>query len=248
MLSTGFDTSSVLSFVDLPSIMITFGGTVSCLFIAFPASKVKLGLRAFGKIFLSPRMDPAEAIASIIRLANIARKEGVLSLEEAVQGTNNQFLVKGIMLTVDGADPDLVKNILETEMSYIEGRHADAQNVWAFISAAGPAWGMVGTLIGFVMMLGNIGDPELLGNAMALAVTATFYGVLIAHFIANPVINKLKAISAEEIYVKEILVEGILSVQSGENPRITEEKLKSYLAPALRGMIGRAEDKWAGVE
>ena len=238
VLSADYDVVVLSSIIDPPSILVTFGGTISCSFLAFPLHKIWIGLRAFIKTLIPPEADPLEAILKIIRLANLARREGILALEEAVIEMEDDFLKQGVMLVVDGTDPELVKNILETEISYIEERHQDAQAYWEFIAAAGPAWGMIGTLIGLIMMLNNMENLSMLGPSMALAIITTFYGALIANFIANPIISKLKVFSAEELYVKELTAEGVLSIQNGENPRIIEEKLKAFLSPSLREVYG----------
>jgi len=234
VLSADYDIVVLSSIIDRPSLLVTFGGTISCSFLAFPLHKIWIGLKAFTKTLIPPQADPLEAIARIIRLANLARREGLLSLEDAVLGMEDDFLKQGVLLVVDGTDPELVKNILETEISYIEERHQDAQAYWEFIASAGPAWGMIGTLIGLIMMLNNMDNLSMLGPSMALAIVTTFYGSLIANFIANPIISKLRVFSTEEIYVKELTAEGVLSIQNGENPRIIEEKLKAFLSPSLR--------------
>ncbi|MDR1689585.1 MAG: motility protein A [Clostridiales bacterium] len=236
-------------FIDIPSVMITIGGTIAGVILAHPFDKLASGLKAIKKIFVVTKSDPAREIANIITLANMARKEGILSLEEAVSDMEDEFLKKGIMLIVDGTDPELVRNILETEMSYIEGRHSDARGVWELISAQGPAWGMIGTLIGLVLMLMDLSDLAMLGPSMAIAIITTLYGSIIANFIANPVINKLKIYNGEEMHIKEVLVEGILSIQAGENPRIIEEKLRAFLSPTLRrGMDNEKNEPKGGDE
>ena len=237
IISADYDMVILSSIIHGPSIMVTFGGTVACTFLAFPLRKIWIGVKAFGKTLIPPKVNPIDMIARIIRLANLARREGILALEEAVEDMDDTFLKQGIMLVVDGTDPDLVRNILETEITYIEERHRDAQSFWGFIAQAGPAWGMIGTLIGLIMMFQYMDNIEMIGPSFALAIITTFYGSLIANFIANPIISKLRVFSIEELHAKEVLVEGILSIQNGENPRIIEEKLKAFLSPSLRGEI-----------
>jgi len=141
------------------------------------------------------------------------------------------------MLIVDGTDPELVRSILETEMNYIEERHIKIAGAWEFIKEMAPAWGMLGTMIGLVLMLLDLSDPDMIGPNMAVALLTTLYGGLVANYVAGPVAVKLKFFNAEEMLLKEILVEGMLSIQAGENPRIIEEKLKSFLSPAIRETI-----------
>ena len=226
----------VAAFIDIPSVIIVIGGTIGGVMLAFPLSAVLNGFKAVSKIFKAPGGDPQTAITDIVELANLARREGILALEEKASNMEDPFLKKGIMLIVDGTDPELVRSILETEMTYIETRHGNSANVWSFIGAAGPAWGMIGTLIGLVLMLLDLDDPDAIGPAMAVALLTTMYGSVIANYLAAPIENKLKFFNAEEIILKEILVEGMLSIQAGENPRIIEEKLKSFLSPALRNV------------
>ena len=227
------------AFIDWPSIMIVFGGTFGIVFLAYPLGGVINGFKAFVKIFSVPSMDPSVAIAEIVELANLARREGILALEERALNMEDVFLKKGIMLIVDGTDPELVRGILETELSYIETRHSTGASMWGYMGGAAPSWGMIGTFIGLVFMLLNLDDPEALGPGMATALLTSLYGAVVANYICIPVETKLKAINGEEIVLKEILVEGMLSIQAGENPRIIEEKLKSFLAPALRENVSQ---------
>jgi chemotaxis protein MotA len=173
-------------------------------------------------------------INKIIELSNVARKEGLLSLEEAAAGLDDEFMKKGIMLIVDGTDPELVRGILETELVSIEGRHKQKSGFWDTLGAMGPAWGMIGTLVGLVCMLQNMSDASAIGPKMGVALITTFYGSLLANWICTPCSNKLQANNAIEIQAKEIMIEGLLSIQAGENPRVIEEKLKSFLSPKDR--------------
>ncbi len=225
----------IVKFVDFPSIMIVIGGTIASTLISNSLESVITSLKAISKIFQPPKVDPTEAIDKIISLANLARKEGILALEEAAKGMDDNFLQKGIMLIVDGTDPELVRSILETELAYIEGRHGKVRGVWEYIGSVSPAYGMIGTLIGLVIMLQKMSDPSTIGPAMAVAIITTFYGSVVSNYIANPVANKLKTFSGDEMLMKEVLIEGMLSIQAGENPRIIEEKLKAFLSPSLRG-------------
>lgn len=241
LLNANMDVSQVLRFLDAPSVMITIGGAIAATIIGHPLPKLITALKAIKNILKPAKVDPLHAIGNIIELANLARKEGILALEDASGSMNDNFLQKGVMLVVDGTDPELVRNILETEMAYIEGRHRDNQGVWEFMASQGPAWGMIGTLIGLIMMLQQMDDPSSIGPSMAVALITTLYGSLFANFIATPIANKMKIYSSDEILMKEVLIEGILSIQAGENPRIIEEKLKVFLAPALRNSGGEGE-------
>ena len=221
-------------YIDPPSALITFGGAFSATLASVSMPDFVAGLKSFTLIFKSPALDTAEMIRKIIELSNVARKDGLLSLEEAAADMDEPFLKKGILLIVDGTDPDLVRAIMETEMNSLEERHKKCSGFWDTLGAMGPAWGMIGTLVGLVNMLKNMDDVANLGPAMAVALITTLYGSLLANWICTPVSNKLKADNGEEVVLKEVMIEGLLSIQAGENPRVIEEKLKSFLAPKDR--------------
>jgi len=234
LINGSWEFAAVGAFADPASVMIVIGGTFASVFIGQPLPRVLKALAAAKFAFMPPSYDHADAITRIITLSNLARREGVLALEESAQNMEDPFLQKGIMLIVDGADPELVRSVLETEMAFVENRHNDIKAVWEHIASVGPAWGMVGTMVALVLMMGNLQDIELLAQNMALAMITTFYGALLANFLAGPIARKLGVYNAEEMLLKEVLIEGMLSIQNGENPRIIEEKLKAFLAPALR--------------
>lgn len=235
-------------YVDIPSIVCTFGGTIAMTFMAFPIRKLKEGFASLKYVFVYKETDAEYVIKSIIDLANIARKEGLLALEEAAQQLKDDFLQKGVLLIVDGTDPELVRNILETELSFIEERHKSNQGVFEFMAAIGPGFGMLGTLIGLINMLANLSDPSTVGPNMAVAIVTTLYGSIIANVFCNPVVNKLKIRSSQESLMKEVMLEGMLSIQAGENPRIIEEKLKAFMSPKLRNMLESSKKPKEGEE
>ncbi len=222
------------NFIDLPSVIITIGGSVTCLISSNSISGFINGLKSFKLALKVPKMDQAETIKKIIDLSNTARKEGLLALEEAAGDLEDPFMKKGVLLIVDGTDPDLLRAILETELMCIEERHKKVIGFWGTMAAMGPAWGMIGTLIGLVNMLKNLDDFNSIGPNMAVALLTTLYGSLLANWLATPVSNKLIMNNAQEIMMKEVMIEGLLSIQAGENPRVIEEKLKSFMAPAQR--------------
>ncbi|MCR5256411.1 MAG: motility protein A [Acetatifactor sp.] len=221
-------------YIDPPSAIITFGGAIAATLASFSLNDFIAGLKAMTLIFKAPAMNVAEVISKIIELSNVARKEGLLSLEENAADLDEPFLKKGILLIVDGTDPDLVRAIMETELVSIEGRHKNLIGVWETLGAMGPSWGMIGTLVGLVDMLYHMDDAAAIGPAMAVALITTLYGSLLANWLCAPVSNKLKADNAVEMMVKEVMIEGLLSIQAGENPRVIEEKLKSFIAPKDR--------------
>lgn len=232
---TGDDgVAGIKYFWDFKSVLITFGGAFFSTMAAYSMKDYIAGLKSFVLIFKSPTQNIPEMISKIIDLSNVARKEGLLSLEEVASELDDDFLKKGILLIVDGTDPELVRAILETELISTEERHKKKINFWQDLGSMGPAWGMIGTLIGLILMLQNMSDASAIGPAMSIALITTLYGSVLANWICSPVANKLKAFNGEEIMLKEIMIEGLLSIQAGENPRVIEEKLKSFLAPAER--------------
>lgn len=225
---------SIGGFLDPASAAITVGGAFCCVLASMQLNDFIGGFKSIGLIFKTPTLNTAEMIQKIIDLSNVARKEGLLSLEEAAGDLDDEFLKKGILLIVDGTDPELVRAIMETELVSLESRHKEKITFWESVAAMGPAWGMIGTLVGLVNMLNNMDDPGSIGPSMATALITTLYGSLMANWICTPVANKLKANNSGEVTLKEIMIEGLLSIQAGENPRVIEEKLKSFLAPKDR--------------
>ena len=222
----------ILNFLDAPSALITFGGAFMCILASYTIPEYIAGFKSILLTFKNSALDVPGVIKKIIDLSNVARKEGLLSLEEAAGDLDDAFLKKGILLIVDGTDPELVRGIMETEMVSIDSRHRSKIGFWENLGAMGPAWGMIGTLVGLVNMLQNMDDPSSIGPAMAVALLTTLYGSMLA---------KLKARNEEEMMSKEIMIEGLLSIQAGENPRVIEEKLKSFLTPAEKAAIEAAE-------
>ncbi|MBR6326690.1 MAG: motility protein A [Lachnospiraceae bacterium] len=231
---SGAGVSGIGEYLDLPSVIITIGGSLFATLTSYSMNDFVGGLKSLTLIFKAPSANTADMIKKIIDLSNVARKEGLLSLEEAAADMDEPFLKKGILLVVDGTDPDLVRGILETEMVCIEGRHKNVASFWETWASMGPAWGMIGTLVGLVDMLYHMDDASAIGPAMAVALITTLYGSLLANWVCTPTAAKLKADNAVEMTQKEIMIEGLLSIQAGENPRVIEEKLKSFLAPKDR--------------
>lgn len=221
-------------FVDPPSILITFGGAFGAVLASCSMQGFLEGLKSITLVFKVPQLDSIGTIRQIIDLSNVARKEGLLALEESANTLEDPFMKKGILLIVDGTDPELVRAILEAELVNTDARHQGNIAFWKQVGAMGPAWGMIGTLIGLVLMLKNLSDPDSIGPAMATALITTFYGSVLANWVSAPISGKLSLFNDQEVQLKEIMIEGLLSIQAGENPRVIEEKLKSFLAPSAR--------------
>lgn len=229
IVSIMFD-GDVGSFFNLPSIFIVIGGTIASTIVSYTWKTLKSLKTVYSNAFKVNKADLNEDIELIIRIANIARREGLLALEDAMAELDNPFLKKGIMLIVDGADTELVKNILETEITFIQERHGQGQAIILSMASYAPAYGMIGTLIGLINMLKDLDDMDSLGPGMATALITTFYGVLLANLVFTPIAKKLKAQSENETLQKELYMEGLLSIQDGENPRIIKDKLTAFIS------------------
>lgn len=214
--------------------LIVFGGTIG----ATAASVSLRQLTGVGKslriAFFNKPLDPLSIIGNLVELATTARREGILALEEQVEAFEDEFLQKGVQLIVDGVDPELVKSMLTTELDYIEDRHAAAAKIFDMAGGFAPTMGIIGTVMGLVRVLGSLKNVDALGPQIATAFVATLYGVASANILWLPIASKLKRRNAEEILMREIMIEGVLSIQAGENPQILKQKLLAFLPPSGR--------------
>jgi len=224
----------VIVYFDVPSLLIVVGGTTGILLMNWPLNKVLNVMTIVMKTFLFKSENPENLINNLVEYSQKARRDGILALESVEDEIGDAFLKKGIRLAVDGTEPEVIKTILETELSYMEDRHKEGAAVLQTLADFAPAMGMIGTLIGLVAMLQTMNDPTTIGPAMAIALLTTFYGAIIANLFAAPLANKLRARSTEEVLLKEIMLAGIMAIQSGDNPRIVEQKLHAFLPPKLR--------------
>jgi len=221
-------------FINVPSLMIVMGGTIASTLVSFPVGRVVGVMNVVRNAFLQKNLDPNQTIDNLVAFAEKARREGILSLEGAIEEVDDDYLKSGIRLAVDGVEPELIKDILDTELAFIEDRHKIGQAIFSTMGSYAPAWGMIGTLIGLVLMLQQMEDPSSIGPAMAVALLTTLYGAIMANVVFLPIAGKLKNRTAEEILIKEITIEGIMSIQSGDNPRIVKQKLQAFLSPQMR--------------
>ncbi len=219
-------------FFDAPSIMIVVGGSFAAVLIAFPLEQVLSAFKAVGKTFVTKRTNPKEVVETMVKVAEISRREGILALERLQ--TDNPLLKKATQLIADSADPSLIHDTLIIEISSMKKRHGINIAVMERLGGIAPAMGMVGTLIGLVQMLSNLSDAAALGPAMAVALITTFYGALTANLIFNPFASKLKQRSVQEELTLQIVFEGARSILDNNNPRFVYEKLSSYLPPSER--------------
>ena len=232
--------AGVQYFLDAPSAMITFGGALMAVLASRSMPSFINGLKSYTLIYKMPSDDTKGTIKQIIDLSNTARKEGLLALEEAAGNLEDAFMKKGVGLIVDGTEPELVKSILEAEIDAMSERHKSNYSFFGDLAGMGPSWGMIGTLLGLVLMLQNMSDPSSIGPSMAVALITTFYGSVLANWFCYPAENKLKARDNAEYMAKSIVIEGLLSIQAGENPRVIEEKLKSFLEPKDKAAMDAA--------
>ncbi len=228
-------------FWSFSSILIVFGGTFASTMINFSMSQVLSVFPLLKVAFSKKSHDNTGMIDILVDFAETSRREGLLALEEKAQAIDEPFLQKGIQLVVDGTDAELVRNILEIELIFLEERHRLGQKIFEQMGALSPAYGMIGTLIGLIAMLGALDNPDQIGMGMAVALITTLYGSVASNLIFLPLAGKLGIKSDEEILLKQVMIEGILSIQAGENPRIVEEKLKAFLSPAEREAAPRTE-------
>ncbi|MBF0136346.1 MAG: MotA/TolQ/ExbB proton channel family protein [Magnetococcus sp. DMHC-1] len=219
-------------FIDIPSVLITCGGTVCAMFVRHKLSEIANVAAVTAKVFVVKEQSLEKVISQLVDLANIARKDGILALEKVK--ASDPFLQSAITYCVDGADPEFLADVLNKEVDALAQRHAKGIAFMEGVAEFGPAFGMIGTLIGLVQMLANMQDASKIGPAMAVALITTFYGALMANLIASPIATKLSSYSAEEQKVRKVIIDGMLGIQKGLNPRLLQEALLTALPPKQR--------------
>ena len=243
--------SNLWNFFDAASIFITIGCTIFIVAASFPGSMLKAMPKHF-KIILNNKMfDPKGYIDQLVELAQIARKNGLLSLEEKANEQTDPFFKQAIMLIVDANDQDKVRGILENDIECMSARHEDAAALYDKASSVAPAFGMVGTLVGLINMLKSMnlsgdGGADSLGTSMGTALITTLYGCLLAHVVFGPVAQLLRGRDSEEVLCKQIIVEGVMAIQAGENPKSLRERLLTYMSQKQREMGGEGAGEAKG--
>lgn len=230
----------LMAFVDIPSLLVTLGGTISAILITFPIPKVKAVFAVTKKILNAGSLEISPWYQVVVDLAAVARRDGILALEDKLQTITDDFLKRGLQMLVDGNPADAVSTILEMEITNMEERHTIGHSIWKNMGSYCPAFGMIGTLIGLVQMLQDLSDPSSIGVGMAVALLTTLYGAFIANLFCIPIQGKLEQRTAEEVALKHMLLAGILSIQAGDSPRVVGEKLQVYLTPAERAILNEA--------
>jgi len=221
-------------FINIPSLMIVVGGTLGATMINYPLKDVLGAIGVVKKAFFSNNSAADEIVRQFVELGGKARREGILALEADVKNVENDFLGKGLQLSVDGLEPQAIETIMDTEVEFLRERHQLGAEIFSTMGTFAPALGMIGTLIGLVQMLQSMNDPSSIGPAMAVALLTTFYGSILANLLCMPVAGKLRARSKEETLVKEMVIQGVISLTKGENPRILEQKMLAFIPPKER--------------
>ncbi|WP_019604494.1 flagellar motor protein PomA [Teredinibacter turnerae] len=219
-------------FVNAPSLVIVVGGTIFAVMAKYGLGQFLGAVKVAGKSFSSKLPDPNMLIDEIVALADEARKGGLLSLEG--KEVSSDFLQRGIQLLVDGHDPDVVKTLLSIDKNKAMERHTVGASIFAAMAEMAPAMGMIGTLIGLVAMLANMDDPKAIGPAMAVALLTTLYGAVIANAVCGPMADKLKLRAGEEAMIKSLVIDALLAIQGGQNPRVIDSMLRNYLPEGKR--------------
>jgi chemotaxis protein MotA len=224
-------------FINIPSIMITIGGSFAALLINFPLKKVLGVFSIVRKCFTYRLPTTEEVIEQFMKFATLARRDGLLALENEMEEIDDGFLKRGLEMVVGGNSKEEITSILETEITYIEQRHQSGKKIMDALAAAAPAFGMIGTLIGLVQMLRTLDDPTQIGVGMATALLTTLYGAVIANLFCIPLAGKLETRSQEEVMVRELMVAGMVSLVEGHAPRVVEERLTAFLSPSSRSEV-----------
>ena len=220
-------------FVDYPSIILVGGGTICTMLICYPMAEVFKVMGVTKNVFLTKQKDIVIIINQLVSLSESARRNGLLALEERIEEIDDAFLVLGIRMAVDGMSPEIVDAIMRTEMDAVEGRHELGKSFYDALAKYAPAFGMIGTLIGLILMLAHM-EPETIGKGMAVALLTTLYGATAANFVFLPIADKLAYYSGRELLSMEIMVRGVIAIQAGENPRVIKQKLMTFIPPKLR--------------
>ncbi|MFP4561794.1 MAG: motility protein A [Spirochaetia bacterium] len=225
------------SYVNIPSLILVLGGSFTAMLVANPMSRMLGFVRYFRIAMNMPNYEEERIISSLVSFSEKARREGLLALEDDLEEVEEDFLRKGIQLVVDGTDPEIIKTVLYTDLNQMQERHEIGIKIFDDWGKIAPAFGMIGTLAGLIAMLANMGDTSTIGSGMALALITTMYGAIFANLLFIPLKSKLEDRDRMESLVREIMIEGILSIQSGDNPRILESKLISFLPPERREAV-----------
>ncbi len=235
------------SLVVVSAFMIVFGGTIGATIISFTAEELKKFPYFFKMVFTEKKVDYGTVLESLVDTADKARREGLLSLESQLGEIDNDFLSRGLQLVIDGTDPELTRSMLEMEIESYEEHEKVGTEMFMTMGGFGPTMGIIGTVMGMVNVLGNLTNPDELGPAIAVAFLATLYGISSANLLWIPFGTKIKIKTAREVLLMELILEGILSIQAGENPRVIKEKLMTFLPADVKGKAMEEEKAKMGM-
>lgn len=238
--SMGHGEVHLAGFVDPPAIMMVIGGGIAVAMVGFPMRQFLSLALIIRKVFHHKIEDVSRLIEEIVTLAEIARRDGILALEHRAEEVSDPFVAMGIRMAVDGTQSEAIEAVLRSEIDAMAARHREGRKMLELLGRCGPAFGMIATLLGLVMMLGNLSDPDAIGPAMGVALIGTLYGATMANLVCIPFGEKLSVLSGEEVLAKEVALQGILAIQAGDNPRIIQQKLVTYLPPKQRAAFERA--------
>lgn len=226
--------SSLSAFWDAPSFAVVVGGGIAAACIAFPLGSILLTPSVLKRVFFSSEPELQEIIKTLVSLAETARRDGILALESKTSEIKDPFMLLGLQMAIDGTDRDLVEKVMRSEVTAVSKRHKTGKSIFETVGRYAPAFGMIGTLMGLIIMLGNMDDPDAIGPGMAVALITTLYGAIVSNLFCLPFADKLAFYSRKEMEAREIIIQGILSIQDGDNPRVIEQKLATNLPPSAR--------------
>jgi chemotaxis protein MotA len=227
-------TAPITAYIDIPSVLVVCGGSVAAALICFPLRSILGTPKVMLKVMLNKTEDLSGLIAQLVSLAETARRDGLLALEGKIADISNPLVRAGIQMAVDGSTPEAVEEVLRTEVGSLALRHKEGKALMDQMGRFAPAYGMIGTLMGLIMMLSDMSDPSGIGAGMAVALITTLYGAIMANVFFSPFAEKLGLLSKMELVATEIAIRGVLAIQSGESPRAIDQKLRTFIPPRLR--------------
>jgi chemotaxis protein MotA len=234
VLILGKTEATLNTFIDPPALLMVVGGAAAVTLIGFPSRQLQNLFSILKKPFVGGLPEPADLIAELVQLAELARKDGLLALETQASEIRDPLIAMGVQLAVDGTKPEVLAEIMNHEVEARAARHREAKRIVELVGRCGPAFGMIATLLGLILMLGNLENAATVGPSMAIALIGTLYGALLANLVCIPLGEKLSYLSHEELLGRQIVVRGVLAIQAGDNPRVVRQKLDMFLPPRLR--------------
>lgn len=230
LLALWYEGGHLQQLINVPAALLVLGGTFGATMTGLTAQQLRALPRILKRAFVRNEGDVIRTIRLLVALSEKARRDGLLALEQDAKSASDDFLKRALQLAIDGTDPELARDILQLEISFIEERHRQGEQIFTSMGGYAPTMGVLGAVMGLIHMMSRVEDPSQMGPAIATAFVATLYGVGIANLLFLPIANKLRTRHAEETLLCEVIVEGVLAIQSGENPRIVEQRLRAFLS------------------